>query len=155
MYIRRANKTPHTVEQLENLSETEEVNPANPRMKDFLPLFKYEWSQDYYSIFHEIGYWRKFNALHNWFVNRVQDGVDECQLAELDQEILETLLAELKETKETGELGDLEPVSGFFFGSTDVDEWFWKDIDDAIEQIAKILNETDWEKQRAFYRASW
>ena len=25
-------------------------------------------------------YWRKFNALHNWFVKKVQDGVDECQI---------------------------------------------------------------------------
>ncbi len=28
-----------------------------------------------------IGYWRKANAIHNWFVQHVQDGKDECQLA--------------------------------------------------------------------------
>ena len=26
----------------------------------------------------EIGYWRKANAIHQWFVNRVQDGIDDC-----------------------------------------------------------------------------
>lgn len=27
----------------------------------------------------EIGYWRKANAVHNWFVNHIQDGVDDCR----------------------------------------------------------------------------
>ena len=27
----------------------------------------------------EIGYWRKANAIHGWFVNNLADGVDECQ----------------------------------------------------------------------------
>ena len=31
----------------------------------------------------EVAYWRKFNALHNWFVQNCQDGVDECQYAEV------------------------------------------------------------------------
>ena len=27
----------------------------------------------------EIAYWRKANAIHNWFVTNVQEGKDECQ----------------------------------------------------------------------------
>ena len=27
----------------------------------------------------EVGYWRKANAIHNWFVQKCQEGVDECQ----------------------------------------------------------------------------
>jgi hypothetical protein len=26
-----------------------------------------------------VAYWRKANAIHSWFVQNVQDGVDECQ----------------------------------------------------------------------------
>jgi hypothetical protein len=26
-----------------------------------------------------VGYWRKANAIHGWFINNVADGVDECQ----------------------------------------------------------------------------
>ena len=26
----------------------------------------------------EIGYWRKANAIHKWFVDNVQNGVDDC-----------------------------------------------------------------------------
>jgi hypothetical protein len=35
---------------------------------------KYEWREK-----GEIGYWRKANAIHGWFVNNLADGVDECQ----------------------------------------------------------------------------
>ena len=31
------------------------------------------------SISYPVGYWRKANAIHNWFVQNVQDGRDECQ----------------------------------------------------------------------------
>lgn len=39
-----------------------------------------------------IGYWRKANAIHNWFVNNVQDGKDECQEAYVSREQLKELL---------------------------------------------------------------
>jgi len=30
-------------------------------------------------IVEEVGYWRKANQIHNWFVENVQNGIDECQ----------------------------------------------------------------------------
>lgn len=47
----------------------------------------------------QVGYWRKFNALHNWFVENVQDGRDECQESYVDQEKLEELIVLLHEVK--------------------------------------------------------
>lgn len=35
----------------------------------------------WYSIFEEVAYWRKVNAVHAWLVNTVQEGVDECQMS--------------------------------------------------------------------------
>lgn len=29
-------------------------------------------------IMEQVGYWRKANHIHNWFVNNIQDGVDDC-----------------------------------------------------------------------------
>jgi len=40
----------------------------------------------------EIGYWRKANAIHQWFVKNVQDDVDDCRNAYLELEDLEALL---------------------------------------------------------------
>jgi hypothetical protein len=46
-----------------------------------------------------VGYWRKFNALHNWFVENCQDGKDECQESYVDREKLEELIVTLHEVK--------------------------------------------------------
>lgn len=50
-------------------------------------------------ITEQVGYWRKFNALHNWFVENCQDGRDECQESYVDQSKLEELVKTLKEVK--------------------------------------------------------
>ena len=38
-----------------------------------------------------VGYWRKANAIHAWFVRECQGGVDECQKASVDREKLQEL----------------------------------------------------------------
>ena len=40
---------------------------------------------DSYIVRTEAGYWRKANQIHGWFVNKCQDGVDDCQLTQLEQ----------------------------------------------------------------------
>ena len=41
-----------------------------------------------------IGYWRKANAIHGWFVRELADGRDECQRIYVSRDNLETLRAE-------------------------------------------------------------
>lgn len=40
----------------------------------------------------QVGYWRKANAIHKWFVDNCQDGVDDCRNAYVSTEQLEELL---------------------------------------------------------------
>lgn len=42
-------------------------------------------------ITEEIGYWRKANAIHNWFVQNVQEGEDDCKDYYVSQEDLKKL----------------------------------------------------------------
>ena len=45
------------------------------------------------SIVEEVGYWRKANHIHNWFVQNVQNGADDCDYhEEVTKETLEELL---------------------------------------------------------------
>ncbi len=44
----------------------------------------------------QVMYWRKFNALHAWFVENVQNGVDECQVSYVSRIDLEKLLETLQ-----------------------------------------------------------
>jgi hypothetical protein len=48
-------------------------------------------SYSYPSLSEEIGYWRKANHIHDWFVNNVQNGVDDCGTYEVTKEQLEEL----------------------------------------------------------------
>lgn len=141
----------------------------------------------------DIGYWRKANAIHKWFVDNVQNGNDDCKYYYVEADQLQELLDRCKEVRnkakiingkvsagatfkdgkwekvfEDGkvienaeEIAKLLPTQdGFYFGCTDYDEWYMRDIYDTIEMLEKILKEEeDFNKQGLYpeyqYRASW
>lgn len=51
------------------------------------------------TITEEVAYWRKFNALHNWFVRNCADGIDECQNIDITLEDINNLLDVMREVK--------------------------------------------------------
>lgn len=109
------------------------------------------------NIVEEVGYWRKSNQIHNWFVENVQEGVDNCQESYVDPEKLRELLSVCKQVKEdTSQAEVLLPTqSGFFFGGTDYDEWYFKDIDDTIELLEGLVNEDGFDQSDFYYQSSW
>lgn len=109
-------------------------------------------------IVEEVMYWRKANHIHGWFVENVQQGRDECQesYVETDQlEELRDLCKKVLETKDT----DLLPITpGFFFGSKEVDDFYWEDIVLTVEALDSILKEESPDGATApsfYYQASW
>lgn len=50
-------------------------------------------------IVEEVAYWRKFNALHNWIVQNIQDGEDNCQESYIPDEKMEELIETLRKVK--------------------------------------------------------
>ena len=108
-------------------------------------------------------YWRKANAIHRWFVEKVQGGIDECQESPVTREQLTALADEcraalaLYKSGRKGKAGKaMPPQSGFFFGSTDVDEYWAGDLDDTIKQIDHALTLAKDRPEIHFsYRASW
>lgn len=106
-------------------------------------------------IVEEVGYWRKFNALHNWFVQNCQNGEDDCREYYVDPSKLKELLVNLKKIKANMKLAPelLPTTDGFFFGSTDYDDWYEKDLDYTIPLLEKLLKEDP--DGDFYYRASW
>lgn len=49
----------------------------------------------------------------------------------------------------------LPSQSGFFFGSTEYDQWYMYDIDFTIEKILEVLRTTDFDNEIVFYSSSW
>lgn len=89
----------------------------------------------------ELGYWRKANAIHQWFVDNIQGGVDNCAIYPVSKEQLEELKSLCEEVINKPEIADekLPTQSGFFFGSTEYDEFYFNDLQDTIEIIDKCL----------------
>lgn len=110
-------------------------------------------------ITEEVGYWRKFNALHNWFVDNCQDGVDDCRDTYVGDEKLRELLDILKKVKASKGMPSevletiLPTASGFFFGGTDYDEWYFQDVESTIDLLDNLLKEEGGGDY--YYSSSW
>jgi hypothetical protein len=110
----------------------------------------------------EVGYWRKANHIHNWFVENVQSGSDDCREYVVSEERLAELLDICKEVLEDPTKGEqlLPTTPGFFFGSTDYDEWYIKDIQHTIEVLESVLESIKVSKENKvysdiYYSSSW
>jgi hypothetical protein len=99
-------------------------------------------------------YWRKANAIHGWFVEQCQDGRDECQESYVSRDKLNELLSYCRQALETKDAEILEPKGGFFFGSTEIDEYYWNDIEQTVIGLEKALTLPEKEYE-FYYQASW
>ena len=141
---------------------------------------------NYVSVSFEVGYWRKANQIHRWFVENVQGGNDDCgrywvsrekleKLRDLCKEVLEKVevmegtvtngyIIDKEGTKPIVEVGkviknpdiakELLPTQGgFFFGSTEYNEWYIEDLKRTVEIIDKALKLP--KKWDFYYHSSW
>jgi hypothetical protein len=136
-------------------------------------------------IIEEFGYWRKANAIHQWFVENVQGGNDDCKSYYVSKEDMQKLLDTVNKVLQASELIDgdvhngtlykkgkampviekgkiikdstvaaelLPSTEGFFFGSTDYDQYYYDDL----VQTKKILEEAlTFDEGEFEYQASW
>lgn len=134
----------------------------------------------------DAGYWRKANAIHDWFVKNVQDGEDNCADYYVSKDKIIELLDTVNKVLEASKLVDgkvvngysfkdgkkvenledgkyiedstiaeelLPTTGGFFFGSTNYDQWYYEDL----VYTKKILEEAlaDTMGGDFYYRSSW
>ena len=170
--------------------DIDEVKKSKPQLYEELKPYIHQRGQyaPWESIFEDVGYWRKANAVHKWFVDNVQNGVDNCEYYEVNKEQLETLLDICKTIKDKTIMDDgyvkngerfengmwcpiyeegitvvnpevahslLPTTSGFFFGSTEYDQWYMEDIESTIDILTKALETTDFDTHMITYCASW
>ena len=65
------------------------------------------------SIEEEVGYWRKANAIHEWFCNELGEAAANCQDAYVEREQLEKLLDIVNKVLEASELVDGDVTNGY------------------------------------------
>ena len=105
-------------------------------------------------ITEQVAYWRKFNALHKWFVDNVQEGEDDCKEYHVSNEDLQNLLKTLEQIAENPEkASELLPTQGgFFFGGLEYDEDYMDNVRYTIDVIKKLLEE---KSGNIYYTSSW
>lgn len=68
------------------------------------PSWDIEHNYGSHRIIEDVGYWRKANAIHKWFVDNVQNGEDDCGIYEVSRAHIEVLLGLCKLVKEHSKL---------------------------------------------------
>lgn len=111
-------------------------------------------------ITEEMGYWRKANHIHQWFVDNVQKGVDDCEEHYVESEDLlklKGLCVEVMGNHASAQ--ELLPISeGFFFGGTEYDEWYFNSLEKTVEIIDTIMKErngSEFGSGDLYYHSSW
>lgn len=115
-----------------------------------------------------VAYWRKANAIHNWFIENVAGGVDDCAPMYVSRDELQTLCRDINEVLKVRDMQDADPdealpgpedllptASGFFFGGTDYDEYYWHYLEKTVARLTDLLANEKFADFDFEYRASW
>jgi hypothetical protein len=103
----------------------------------------------------DIGYWRKANAIHQWFVdNCAGDEGDHCQRMYVSREQIDELYDIVCRIVADHSLAEelLPTQAGFFFGTTEYGEYYFEDL----QTTKKILEDViSCNQGSIYYQASW
>ena len=116
------------------------------------------WGSDTHKISEitvDLGYWRKANAIHRWFVENCQDGRDDCGTYNVSRDKLVALLELCQRVVGFRHLAEeqLPTLEGFFFGSTGYGDSYYRDLEDTIGIIERCLElPPEWSFE---YHSSW
>jgi hypothetical protein len=112
---------------------------------------------DIYGVHVEVtcAYWRKANQIHAWFVKNVQGGEDNCGEYYVSHEKLKSLLDLVNKALAERDPNLLPPQAGFFFGGTDIDEWYWQDLKNTKAKLDRVFALPEMSKLSFYYTSSW
>ena len=152
------SKIDHTVLQANQELSYNSPEAVYSKFNDLMELTQLsDVATDIYGASVEVtcAYWRKANQIHAWFVREIQGGEDNCGEYYVPQEKLRELLALCKHALENKDPSLLPPQAGFFFGGTDIDEWYWNDINNTISQLERIFALPQMDQLSFYYNSSW
>lgn len=111
----------------------------------------------------EVAYWRKQNMLHHFLLE--QTGADpnmNCTYVEVPYEVLYEFIGRANDIlKVRGHNREylanklLPTQSGFFFGGTDYDKWYYESLKNIRADFRKIIQTTNFTNQTLYYSCWW
>lgn len=140
---------------ISNFDFYDKEKEVNMQVKKVLGLEHLDDGDSSIEVAITVAYWRKANQIHSWFVNNCQKGIDECQESYVDREQLEKLRDLCDKAIAEKDANLLPPQSGFFFGSTEIDDWYWSDIEHTGKVLNDILSDETLKDYDFYYQSSW
>lgn len=100
--------------------------------------------------------WRKANQIREWFVTRFNQEPDEQLKITLTDDDIDALISDIEQVLADKELAPsvLPTSSGFFFGSTDYDTYYFEELKDTLQYLKNDL-EYDRDNEQLFYTEWW
>jgi hypothetical protein len=89
----------------------------------------------------QLMYWRKANQIHSWFTQGAEE--DNCTpIPVTEKEILKLIDLCIDVLAEKDDAEELLPtVSGFFWGDTEYNEYYYQDISDTLQGLSEALDD--------------
>ena len=87
-------------------------------------------------------YFRKYNWLYGWVRRKLKlPELKNCEHYKLHRSMINDLIDDIKKVSSDHSLAEklLPTEDGFFFGSTEYDDWYYKDLQDAKTQLSQLL----------------
>lgn len=87
-------------------------------------------------------YFRKYNWLYGWVRRKLElPELENCKHYKLTRSIIEDLIEDITKVLSDHSLAEklLPTESGFFFGNTEYDDWYFDDLRDAKTQLTQLL----------------
>jgi len=128
---------------------------TNEKIREALGLSDWDSEDASVDVSLTVVYWRKANHIHRWFVEKVQGGQDDCKEAWVNPDDLVRLRDICTEVLEKRDPSLLPTQSGFFFGPTDVDEWYWNEVEWTRAILTKIVEDPRFKGYEFYYQSSW
>ena len=136
---------------LENTDADGYVDAYNKIFSKMKNYTRYEFTYERYYAESDI-YFRKVNFVYRYFADKMEDECCFVTRGEME-DIVDRCERVLNNEGAAEEL--LPTMAGFFFGSTDYDNWYYKDVEDCKKQFSKMLKRFNAETDVFFMVFSW
>lgn len=114
----------------------------NPDLEDVIERLK---SDIHYYYVGEDVYFRKVNFIYGFFSEEINPDTESCIVSKSRIEDLIDACKRVFQNK--GDVGyaeeHLPTQAGFFFGSTEYNDWYWEDVEDCYKKMTEVLDQMD------------
>ena len=104
-----------------------------------------EFMGEFRELSFEFMYWRKANHIHRWFVEKIQNRINDCKEYHISIEQLEELKEACFEALQSPEKAHevLPTSSGFFFGGEEYDDYYYEETLRTYLKLKEFLENKD------------